>query len=796
MGWNGIWSSRTVVQTSHRSALESDAVRIVQEPVEDRVAEGRVSDEVVPVLDGDRAVQDGTAPSIVAVDDCEERVSIKLTSRGLDMPSRRTIIQVCAILTLLAACGGDKSPTAPPTPEPARPATVTVSPATAELTVLGTTVQLRAEVRDQNGRVMAGATVTWSSSSTAVVLVDASGLVAAVGNGTATITASAGDARGTATVTVVEEAAPDDHGNSIATATPVAIGATVQGVLTEGDEDYFEIPVPTDGFRLGVFTEGDTDTHGTLFDRNGAVLSSDDDSGEFLNFHIVQALDAGTYYLSISGVSSIFANDTGDYSLVVEEAAPDDHGNSIATATPVAIGATVQGVLTEGDEDYFEIPVPTDGFRLGVFTEGDTDTHGTLFDRNGAVLSSDDDSGEFLNFHIVQALDAGTYYLSISGVSSIFANDTGDYSLVVEEAAPDDHGNSIATATPVAIGATVQGVLTEGDEDYFEIPVPTDGFRLGVFTEGDTDTHGTLFDRNGAVLSSDDDSGEFLNFHIVQALDAGTYYLSISGVSSIFANDTGDYSLVVEEAAPDDHGNSIATATPVAIGATVQGVLTEGDEDYFEIPVPTDGFRLGVFTEGDTDTHGTLFDRNGAVLSSDDDSGEFLNFHIVQALDAGTYYLSISGVFGDTGDYSLVVEEAAPDDHGNSIATATPVAIGATVQGVLTEGDEDYFEIPVPTDGFRLGVFTEGATDTHGTLFDRNGAVLSSDDDSGEFLNFHIVQALDAGTYYLSISGVFGDTGDYSLVVEEAAPGSRATSDTVSPKALGKKKQSFPPDRE
>ena len=472
----------------------------------------------------------------------------------------RTIIRLSALLAVVAlakGCGDGESPSAPPMPEPARPTTVTVSPATYELTALGATVQLSAEVRDQNNRVMAGATVTWTSSANSVATVDAAGLVTAVGNGTATITASAGDARGTATVTVVEEAAPDDHGNSIATATPVAIGATVQGVLTEGDEDYFEIPVPTDGFRLGVFTEGDTDTHGTLFDRNGAVLSSDDDSGEFLNFHIVQALDAGTYYLSISGVFG----DTGDYSLVVEEAAPDDHGNSIATATPVAIGATVQGVLTEGDEDYFEIPVPTDGFRLGVFTEGDTDTHGTLFDRNGAVLSSDDDSGEFLNFHIVQALDAGTYYLSISGVFG----DTGDYSLVVEEAAPDDHGNSIATATPVAIGATVQGVLTEGDEDYFEIPVPTDGFRLGVFTEGDTDTHGTLFDRNGAVLSSDDDSGEFLNFHIVQALDAGTYYLSISGVFG----DTGDYSLVVEEAAPGSRAPS-DTVSPKALGKKKQ----------------------------------------------------------------------------------------------------------------------------------------------------------------------------------------------------------------------------------
>ena len=816
----------------------------------------------------------------------------------------RTIIRLSALLAVVAlakGCGDGESPSAPPMPEPARPTTVTVSPATTELTVLGATVQLSAEVRDQNNRVMAGATVTWTSSANSVATVDAAGLVTAVGNGTATITASAGDARGTATVTVVEEAAPDDHGNSIATATPVAIGATVQGVLTEGDEDYFEIPVPTDGFRLSVFTEGDTDTYGTLFDRNGVSLSSDDDSGEALNFHIVQVLDAGTHYLSIAsffgdtgdyslvveeaapddhgnsiatatpvaigatvqgvletggdedyfeipvptdgfrlsvftegdtdtygtlfdrnGVSlssdddsgealnfhivqvldagthylsiASFFGDTGDYSLVVEEAAPDDHGNSIATATPVAIGATVQGVLeTGGDEDYFEIPVPTDGFRLSVFTEGDTDTYGTLFDRNGVSLSSDDDSGEALNFHIVQVLDAGTHYLSIAS----FFGDTGDYSLVVEETAPDDHGNSIATATPVAIGATVQGVLeTEGDEDYFEIPVPTDGFRLSVFTEGDTDTYGTLFDRNGVSLSSDDDSGETLNFHIVQVLDAGTHYLSIAS----FFGDTGDYSLVVEEAAPDDHGNSIATATPVAIGATVQGVLeTGGDEDYFEIPVPTDGFRLGIFTEGNTtDTYGTLFDQNGAVLSSDDDSGEAFNFHIVQVLDAGTYYLSIAGFFGDTGDYSLVVEEAAPDDHGNSIATATPVAIGATVQGVLeTGGDEDYFEIPVPTDGFRLGIFTEGnTTDTYGTLFDQNGAVLSSDDDSGEAFNFHIVQVLDAGTYYLSIAGFFGDTGDYSLVVEEAAPGSRATSDTVSPKALGKKKQSFPPDRE
>ncbi len=103
------------------------------------------------------------------------------------MSCRRTIIRLSAVLAVVAltkGCGDGDSPAAPPTPEPARPTTVTVSPATHELTALGTTVQLSAEVRDQNARVMAGATVTWTSSANSVATVDASGLVTAAGNGT------------------------------------------------------------------------------------------------------------------------------------------------------------------------------------------------------------------------------------------------------------------------------------------------------------------------------------------------------------------------------------------------------------------------------------------------------------------------------------------------------------------------------------------------------------------------------------------------------------------------------------
>ena len=111
-------------------------------------------------------------------------------------------ISAIAAVTLWTYACGDGT-TEPPRYFP-EPTTVTVSPATAELAALDATVQLSAEVLDQQGQVMAGATVAWASSATAAATVDASGLVTAAGNGTATITATAGEASGSAMVTVAQ----------------------------------------------------------------------------------------------------------------------------------------------------------------------------------------------------------------------------------------------------------------------------------------------------------------------------------------------------------------------------------------------------------------------------------------------------------------------------------------------------------------------------------------------------------------------------------------------------------------
>ena len=80
---------------------------------------------------------------------------------------------------------------------------VEVTPATGTLVSLGETVQLSAVAMDANGNLILDKTAVWSSSNSAIATVGpASGLVTAVANGAATITATMDDVDDTADLTV------------------------------------------------------------------------------------------------------------------------------------------------------------------------------------------------------------------------------------------------------------------------------------------------------------------------------------------------------------------------------------------------------------------------------------------------------------------------------------------------------------------------------------------------------------------------------------------------------------------
>jgi len=81
---------------------------------------------------------------------------------------------------------------------------VQVTPAADTLTSIGETRQLIALAKDQNGLVLNGVKIFWSSSNAGVVSVDPSGMATARSNGKATITASVGVTTGVAVLTVAE----------------------------------------------------------------------------------------------------------------------------------------------------------------------------------------------------------------------------------------------------------------------------------------------------------------------------------------------------------------------------------------------------------------------------------------------------------------------------------------------------------------------------------------------------------------------------------------------------------------
>ena len=67
----------------------------------------------------------------------------------------------------------------------------------------------------------------------------------------------------------------------------------------------------------------------------------------------------------------------------------------------------------------------------------------------------------------------------------------------------------------------------------------------------------------------------------------------------------------------DDHGDTRADATDLALGSSVQGKIEEGDDDdYFRVQVTQAG-TLTVYTTGSLDTQGELQASDGSILASD-----------------------------------------------------------------------------------------------------------------------------------------------------------------------------------
>ncbi len=229
-------------------------------------------------------------------------------------------------------------------------------------------------------------------------------------------------------------------------------------------------------------------------------------------------------------------------------------------------------------------------------------------------------------------------------------------------------------------------------------------------------------------------------------------------------------------AAGRNHTVALVT-TPLAVSPASQSVPTGGDS-----------FDFNVIASGNWSW--SLGGGSGWVNSTEpvhQGGGQIFSYTVAPHTGTSSRTATITLTSGAHTAIHTIVQEgiAAGDDHGDTIATATPIAPNSTTAGSIeTAGDSDCFRIQLAAAG-TLTVHTTGGTDTYGHLLDASGMQLIEDDDGGgEGYNFRIARAVAAGTYYVRVRHWSGTgVGAYQLVSSftggtslSATPGSRSVS--------------------
>ena len=175
-----------------------------------------------------------------------------------------------------------------------------------------------------------------------------------------------------------------------------------------------------------------------------------------------------------------------------------------------------------------------------------------------------------------------------------------------------------------------------------------------------------------------------------------------------------------------DHGDTTATATPAALGDDLPGTIdTFDDVDFFSFTVAatTD---VWLYTTGDTDTHGYLYNSGGTTLEGEfGDSGNpnnHLNFEARASVPPGTYYVSVETFEqSSSGSYTLHVRSVAPVGTTFDTATVvTPTSEGSLFPGfIVRQRDINYFKF-VLTSSADVFITTTGGLDTAAELHHAN----------------------------------------------------------------------------
>ena len=232
-----------------------------------------------------------------------------------------------------------------------------------------------------------------------------------------------------------------------------------------------------------------------------------------------------------------------------------------------------------------------------------------------------------------------------------------------------------------------------------------------------------------------------------------------------------------DDPSPDLHADNPFQATFVPFGSSVDGRIDPSyDIDFFvfdlsDQPGPTD---VWIYTTGDLDSLGGLFDSNLDLLWVNDDSrvdGRRLSFHIRAILEPDYYFVLVRSWRSlSVGDYTLHIEPVVnPSDSSD---TPTQLELSVPIPGRFDARRETHhfrFDITEQTNVFMRAenLILEDADDNllpvaplDPTFFDAEGAEVSVNiygwvirtSEGRKRFGFTIQDDFAPGTYYLEMT--------------------------------------------
>ncbi|MCP3142541.1 hypothetical protein [Pyxidicoccus xibeiensis] len=237
----------------------------------------------------------------------------------------------------------------------------------------------------------------------------------------------------------------------------------------------------------------------------------------------------------------------------------DDHGDTLAAATPVTPGVSFEARLdVDTDVDLFSFSVTADRiYRLDCSgSGGDYTPHFSvaLLDASGTALPLVRASARSSSYSsgFLATREAGVYarVKSMKGGSGQ-ATIPLDYGCTLWNMDPDDHAGTAAEATLVIPGATVRGEIElAGDVDVFALDaVEGHSYRLSfTWTQGGCGL--TLRGPEGQWLQGAGSSSTRVTLLDLTDAQAGRYTVEASCLASFFDSGYGSYTFAATELEP------------------------------------------------------------------------------------------------------------------------------------------------------------------------------------------------------------------------------------------------------